>query len=216
VLRATLAAMRGDLELAEKAADAAAEVGRASARGPEAVTAVWAAQIFAVRLFDGRLAELRDAVDQAAADAPERPIWRSAAAFLHLELGDRDGARAHLQHLRAVGFAQLPDSLDRPMTLALLSWVVAEIGTRADARELRRLLRPYRPLLVVLGAAAPYVCAGPVSYPLGMLEARLGNEHAAAQLFASAAAQAEAVGARPWCERIARTRATLASTAVTA
>ena len=136
VLRSTLAAMRGDLAYAEAAADAAAEVGRANSRGPDAVTAVWAAQIFAVRLFDGRLAELRDAVDESPRGAPERPVWRGAAAFLHLELGDRDRAGAHLEVLRAAGFARLPDSLDRPMTLALLAWVVAEIGTRSDAREL--------------------------------------------------------------------------------
>src|SRR6185437_12805432 len=81
VWRATDAALRRDLDLAEASANEALEVGRSAARGPEGVTAVWSAQIFAVRLFDGRLAELRELVDASADAAPSRPIWRAAAAF---------------------------------------------------------------------------------------------------------------------------------------
>jgi len=80
VSRATEAALRRDLELAEAAANDAVEVGRSAARGPEGVAAVWAAQIFAVRLFDGRLAELRDLVETSAQTTPSRPIWRAAAS----------------------------------------------------------------------------------------------------------------------------------------
>ena len=61
---------------------------------------MWAAQIFAVRLFDGRLAELRDLVDASADATPSRPIWRAAAAFMHLELQDPEQAEMHFRHLR--------------------------------------------------------------------------------------------------------------------
>jgi hypothetical protein len=204
VLRSTLAALRGELDIAEATAGDAAEVGRAASRGPLAVAGVWAAQIFAVRLFDGRLAELRDLVDASADATPTRPIWRAAAAFMHLELDDRDRATAHYRQARANGFAHLPDSVDRPLTLALLSWVAADLGSLGDARELRRQLRPYRDLLIVLGTAAASVCAGPASYPLGMLEARLGNHDAANTLLASAEQCAVRIGAVPWRDRIRR------------
>jgi tetratricopeptide (TPR) repeat protein len=211
VLRSTLAALRGELGAAEDAANEALEVGRAGARGPVAIAGVWAAQIFAVRLFDGRLAELADTVDTAAASTPQRPIWRAAAAFMHLELGAHDRAAAHLRYLRRAGLSSLPDTLDRPLGLALLAWVAAEVGSLADARELRRQLRPYRELLIVQGAAAPAVCAGPCSYPLGMLEARLGRDDVAVELLEHAEAVTTEIGAWRWGDRIRADRARLAS-----
>ena len=126
---------------------------------------------------------------------------------MHLELRDPEQAEMHFRRLRRVGFAQLPDTVDRPLTLAMLSWVAAEIGSNADARELRRQLRPYRESLIVLGTAAPSVCAGPVAYPLAMLEARLGRTDAAAALLAHAELQATQIGASRWRDRIRQSRA---------
>jgi DNA-binding SARP family transcriptional activator len=206
VWRATEAALRRDLEFAEAAANEALEVGRAAARGPEGVAAVWAAQIFAVRLFDGRLAELRDLVDSSADANPARPIWRAAAAFMHLELHDPEQAELHLGIIRRAGFSHLPHTVDLPLTLAMLSWVAAEVGSVADARELRTLLRPYRESLIVLGTAAPSVCAGPAAYPLGMLEARLGQHDAAGALLSQAELQATQIGAYRWRDRIRGSR----------
>jgi hypothetical protein len=206
VWRATVASLRGDLANAEALAAEAAEVGRAAARGPVAVTGVWAAQLFSIRLFDGRLAELRDLVDASADANPGRPVWRAAAAFMHLELGDAEAADRQFDHVRAIGFDRLPETLDRPLMLALLAWTAAEIGTASDARELRRLLRPYRDLLIVQGASAPSVCAGPATYPLGMLEARLGRIDAAVALLTDAEQQADQIGARRWRDRIREAR----------
>jgi hypothetical protein len=206
VWRATDTALRGDLDLAEAAANEAAEVGRSAARGPDGVAGVWAAQIFAVRLFDGRLAELRDLVDSTADAAPARPIWRAAAAFMHLELQDPDCAAKHFECVRRTGLSTLPDTADLPLTLAMLAWVAAEIGSVADARDLRRQIAPYRELLVVLGTAAPSVCAGPMTYPLGMLEARVGRTDAALGLLLDAERTASRIGATRWRDRIRRSR----------
>jgi DNA-binding SARP family transcriptional activator len=204
VLRSTLAALRGEFDVAEATAGEAAEVGRAASRGPLAVAGVWAAQIFAVRLFDGRLAELGDLVDASADATPTRPIWRAAAAFIQLELGDRERAALHYRQVRAHGLSRLPDTVDRPVTLGLLAWVAADVGSLADARELRRQLRPYRDFLLVLGTAAASACAGPASYPLAMLEARLGNHDAASALLAEAEQCTVRIGAVPWRDRIRR------------
>jgi hypothetical protein len=85
--------------------------------------------------------------------------------------------------------------------------VAAEIGSIADARELRRQIRPYRESLVVLGTAAPSVCAGPMAYPLAMLEARLGHTDAALVMLLQAEQKATQIGAPRWRDRIRRSRA---------
>ena len=206
VWRATDAALRRDLDVAEAAANEALEIGRSAARGPLGVAAVWAAQIFAIRLFDGRLVELRDFVDATADASPSRPIWRAAASYMHLELDEPDRADEQLRYLRKEGFANLPHTVDRPLTLAMLAWVVGEIGSLSDARELRRQIRPYRDCLVVLGTAVPSVCAGPMTYPLAVLEARLGHTDTALGLLLQAERKTTEIGATRWRDRIRRSR----------
>jgi hypothetical protein len=87
--------------------------------------------------------------------------------------------------------------------------VASEIGSFADARELRGQIEPYRESLVVLGTAAPSVCAGPAAYPLAMLEARLGHTDAALGLLHQAERKATQIGAPRWRDRIRRSRARL-------
>jgi hypothetical protein len=157
---------------------------------------------------------LSDVVDAAAVGTPARPIWRAAAAYMHLELGQRDDAAAHFRELRRAGLSNLPETLDRPLTLALLSWVAAAVGSLADARELRRLVRPYEDLLVVQGAGAPSVCAGPFTYPLAMLEARLGRDDVAGALLERAERVTDEIGAWRWRDRIRAERSRLAARCV--
>ena len=88
----------------------------------------------------------------------------------------------------------------------MLWWVAAEIGSIADARALRSQIGPYRESLVVLGTAAPSVCAGPTAYPLAMLEARLGQTEAALGLLLQAERKATQIGALRWRDRIRRSR----------
>ncbi|MGO9877407.1 MAG: AAA family ATPase [Acidimicrobiia bacterium] len=209
VWRATRATIRGDFDQAEELANEAALIGRASARGPDAVAGVWAAQLFAVRLFDGRLDELRDIVDQTAELNVSRPIWNAAAAFMHLELDETSAARSHLEQVRSRGFNHLPDTLDLPLTLALSAWVAARVGTLDDCRRIYRRLRPYSDLCIVQGGPAPSVFAGPATYPLAMLAARLGREEEAHELLDQAITSAGRIHATVWLERMAQDRARL-------
>jgi hypothetical protein len=206
VWRATRATMRGAFEEAQDLANEAASIGRASARGPDAVAGVWAAQLFAVRLLEGRLHELRDIVDQTAELNVARPIWRAAAAFMHLELDEISAARSHLEAVRVRGYDHLPDTLDLPLTLALCAWVAARVGTVADCRRLHRRLRPYSDLCIVQGGPAPSVFAGPATHPLALLAARLGHAEEADELFDQAITTAGRIDATAWLERIIRDR----------
>jgi hypothetical protein len=85
VWRATEAALRRDLDLAE----AAANEGRGGIRRARGIAA---AQIFSVRLFDGRLA---NCASSSTRRPPSRPIWAAAAAQQsELEPGDNFPRRA--------------------------------------------------------------------------------------------------------------------------
>jgi len=209
VWRATRALLVGELPLAEAASADAARIGRESARGHAGVGGVEAAQIFCLRMFDGRLAELAPMVDALADSNPQRPVWRAAAAFVALEIGDRRRAEAQYRALRSAGFDRLPDTVDLPATLALLSWVAADIAGLADTRLLLRRLRPYAGLFLCVGASAAALCLGPASYPLAVLEARLGRLERAALWFEQARHEAERAGARPWMARLLFDRARL-------
>lgn len=201
---AVRAILVGDLDEGEELAARAARIGRECGRGPAAVGAVHAAQVFAIELFRGGLDRLGEAIDAYAAAAPARPVWGAAAAFLRTETGDPDGAAARLGALRARGFASLPSTVDLPVTLALLAWVCARVGTEDDARELAALLRPYGGLALVLGATAPAVCAGPAAYPLAVLHRATGDDDAADRWFRLAERTARRMHSAPWLERIRR------------
>jgi len=207
VWRATRATIRGDLDAAEDLTNEAAHIGRASARGPDAVAGVWGAQLFAVRLFDGRLHELRDVVDHTAELNVARPIWNAAAAFMHLELDETSAARHYLDKIRSDGFNHLPDTLDLPLTLALCAWVAARVGTLDDCRRIHRRLQPYSELCIVQGGPAPSVFAGPATYPLAVLADRLGRREEAYELLDQAITSAGRLNAAVWLERMAQDRA---------
>jgi hypothetical protein len=168
-----------------------------SSRGHTAVEAVQGGQVFAIRFFQGRLGELTELLVALATAAPERPIWRAAAALCHLQAGDADGAREHLERVRGDGWDRLPWNIDRPLTLAMAAWVAAEVGTDADAAALLELLVPYEELLIVNGAA-PSIVAGPATYPLACLASRLGDHERADRWFTDAEGLEERWSAPPW------------------
>lgn len=198
--RATRAAFRGRFDEAEAAAEEALVVGRSSGRGPTAVTAVHGVQVFVLALFRGSLDALVPAIETVADANPERPVWRAAAAFSHLELGAARAASRHLDVLGAPGFARLPATSDLPLALALCAWTAAEVGSTEDCRELLDLLLPYEDLLVVVGTT-PAACAGPATHPLAAVAARLGDRTSAERWFQAAERTDRRLGATPWLAR---------------
>ena len=129
VWRAAEAALEGRLADAEVLAQRAVEVGYVSSRGRAAVEAVQGGQVFAVRFFEGRLGELTELLDALATAAPERPIWRAAAPCAASRPATAPVPSSASAGCGAPASSSSPWSIDRPLTLAMLGWVGAEVGS---------------------------------------------------------------------------------------
>src|SRR5262249_56844541 len=74
-------------------------------------------QRFALRLEDGRLAEMEPAIRRSVAEFPTRPLFRCLLARLLTELGDEDGARSVFEELAAGRVPVIPVNNDLLLSL---------------------------------------------------------------------------------------------------
>jgi hypothetical protein len=196
VWAAARALLCGPLDRVEGLAAAALEEGQRT-RGPDAVLAVYSAQLFGLRLLQKRLAELEPAMQLYAEASPNRPVWRAALAFARADAGGLAGARETFEGVVAGGLDALPATVDLPATLTLLAWTCARLGDTALAEELYERTLPWADLYVVVGVT-PAVCAGSFHHPLGVLAATAGRRERADDHLRAAVACAERIGAAPW------------------
>ena len=114
------------------------------------------------------LAELVGAILQV---QPEKVMWRSALALIHVELGQLDEARRHVDEIAASGFALPRDGL---WLSGIYYTTVAAFATGAHeyADRLYEILSPYahRWTVGVYGSMAT---------PMGLIEAMRGNDESA-------------------------------------
>jgi transcriptional regulator with XRE-family HTH domain len=185
--RALRALMAGRFDEGEQEA---AEVLERSGDAPNFATG-YAAQLYVSRRGQGRAGELLPEL-VAYVEAHPEPAWRAVLAAAHAEAGRLDEARAELDRLAASGFADLPRTWTRPVTLALAAECAARVGDRARATLLHPLLAPRRGQLIVVASGTS--CEGAVDRYLGALEATLGDDAAADTSFAAALALEEAAG----------------------
>jgi DNA-binding SARP family transcriptional activator len=162
--------MNGQLELAEERIIKAAELG---ARIPGSTSAMLAgAQLFFLRMLQGRLAELESAVFAYVQSFPRQPAWRCALAFLHAQLGHHDSARALIDELATGEFSAIPQDNIRFVALTLLAEAAAMSGAAPHLPVLERLLSPYAGVCILSPDAA---WLGPVDRVLGLLAAAQGR-----------------------------------------
>jgi hypothetical protein len=202
VVRATRAAMRGELAESERRVELALSVrndGELSNARPFHMV-----QLDAVRQLDGRIEELRRAFEALPADAPR--IWRSGLARFHVEIGEVEQARRELELLAARDFLDLRRDVQWLPTLCVLAQVCHGLGDAARASLLAPLLSPYagRRVVVAHGAA----CYGVVDRFLGLIAETCGQLEPAIRWFEQAieaelqiGAQALATRARIDCAR---------------
>jgi len=155
--------------------------------------------MYYIRLEQGLLTEVEDAVAQFVETYPAIPAWPFVQAQMHVELGRLEPARAVFEAVAEPGFDALPRDANWLIAMTLLAEVCAALGDVSSARELYALLEPYAGRNVVVGRAAS--CNGSASRLLGILAGTLGRWGVAERHFADAVTMHERMRARPWLAR---------------
>jgi len=158
----------------------------------------YAVQLFAIRKEQGRLSEIRPAVEEWRRADP-RAAWDTSYIMLLTDLGEFDAARAALAPLLRSGLNAVPHDGLRAAALAALADAAPRLGNRDLCAELYDMLLPRRSDVIVLTDGV--VCWGAMSRILGPLAHALGKDDAALDHFEHAMAVHERLGARPFLAR---------------
>jgi DNA-binding SARP family transcriptional activator len=173
--------LAGRLELAEEIAAESLE--RGGDCGQADAFMYYLGFLGAIRLYQGRLDEVVDLVDQVAAAAPDVPIVRAARALNYSEVGRTADAQALLDADASEGFRTFPFDMTWSSSMAAYARVVAALGDRRAAASLVELIEPWRDRI----APSPFLC-GCLAHPLGLALATIGRDEAADGAFAQAVA----------------------------
>ncbi len=202
VWESALATLCGDFETGERLAFEA--FGLADDAGDRDAELILGAQLFNLRLLQGRLPEM----EQLLVSSVERGLSEASAqgllAALYSETERPVAARTALAAAAADGFGGLHRDPTWLAILANTAQACAHLRDAARAEVLSALLAPYRDFLIVGG---PTVW-GAGSYYLGLLSATRGQLDDADVELAAAADLHDRIGARPWLARteVARAR----------
>ncbi len=131
--------MAGRIAESDRLTLEALQIGNDSGQ-PDALR-IFAAQLWTVRLHQGRLAELMPLLDQAVADNPDAPAFRAFLAYAHAELGDVNAASELLATDAADGF-DLPYDPAWAMALACYAEVCSVVANGSARRGARREASP--------------------------------------------------------------------------
>ena len=168
--------------------------------GDPAYVQAYFGELFFLRREQGRLDEYKPAFLAMVDQGLDRPVFVSALAWLHAELGELDEARSRIEQLVAEGLATVPRDNTWAVSLAIFAEVVARLEDSGTAAHLYQLLLPYQGLFIhptgaaIMGAADRY---------LGMLAAATGRQREAGRHFEAALTLEHGVRSRPL---LARTR----------
>jgi len=202
VVQASLALLEGRFADAEALVESALRFGGSSM--PWDAVIFSRVQRFALRLEDGRLAELEPAIRRSAEEFPTRPLFGCLLARLLAELGDQDQARSVFEKLAAGRFAGIPVDNDLLLSLSHLAEVAWFLRDAGSGAVLHGLLLPYRGLVVDTLETS----TGAVDRYLGLAAFTAGEPETAERHLRDALDLNTRIGARPWA---ARTQADLAA-----
>ena len=194
VLRAGLALLQGDFEVAEELVARELTSGQGFTPASDDVSAARMHR-FLLRREQGRLSEEEGAVRASAEDFPWYPLHRAALTCLLLDLGRIDDARAVFDELARDEFRALYRDNEWLLGMGLASEACALLDDVEGARHLYEQLAPFAGRHAI-GHAEGSV--GAIDRYLGLLAATLGHLDDAVRHLTAAIEINERMGARPW------------------
>jgi class 3 adenylate cyclase/tetratricopeptide (TPR) repeat protein len=197
--RAMEALLNGDPDRAEILAEAAFAIGTECGQ-PDAFT-IYAAQLFDVRVHQGRVGEIADVFAEGVAENPGLALMRVALARVYLDADRPEEARALLDE---VGVDLPRDELWLVGT-SIWAQVAARLGVLDTAAILFERLAPWAGQIPTAVVAA----SEPIDHCLGELASVLGRVAEADAHFAAAEATARGFGAPFYIARTLVERARL-------
>jgi tetratricopeptide (TPR) repeat protein len=151
-------------------------------------------QLFWLRMGQGRLRELEDAVRQFADQLPAMPAWRVALATVYLHTGRPAQARREYDRLAERDFAAIPQDNVWAVAMALL----AELSETFRDAEHAALLESHLESLTDRNVVTPTgIFAGPVTRYLALTAAARGENDLALERLAVARKACERLDYRP-------------------
>jgi tetratricopeptide (TPR) repeat protein len=147
-------------------------------------------QLFWLRMGQGRLLELEDAVRQFADQLPAMPAWRVALATVYLHTGRPAQARREYDRLAETAFTAIPQDNVWAVAVSLLAELSETFRDAEHASLLETLLEPLADRNVVTPTG---IFAGPVTRYLALTAAARGDNDLALERL---------VVARKACERL--------------
>lgn len=187
--RATLALLQGDLEAAESHATAALDY--TDAISESIVLASYGVVVLAIRVAEGRAAEMIEPLRATLEAQPTFGAWHATLAYAAAEAGEVELSRHHLDQTVANDAAVL----NRDFTYSTALYVAANAAARLQDDEACRViaehLAPFSGTWVWMGTAT----LGPADLALAKLAAASANHRLAETLARSAQRQAATVGA---------------------
>jgi len=152
------------------------------------------AQLFWLRLGQGRVRELEDAVRQFADQLPAMPAWRVALAILYLHTGRPAEARREYDRLAERNFATIPRDNVWSMAIGMLAELSETFRDADRAVVLEELLTPLDGRNVITPTG---IFAGPVKRYLALTAAARGDQDTALVRLAEAREACERIGYKP-------------------
>ncbi|MDP8942519.1 MAG: AAA family ATPase [Actinomycetota bacterium] len=205
--RGVLEQLAGRFDAAERMAHEARSLAKRA--GDAEAGGYFTAQLFAIRREQGRLGELRPAIERLARPGQWAFLWRAALPLVYLEADESDAAIAALEPFPAGDLAGIPRDMFWLRIVASLSEASAAVGDAERADLLHRLLSPHADRVVQAGFSG---CFGSVGRFVGLLATSLERWDEAARHFEAALEQHVEMGSPPL---VARTQCDYAETILT-
>jgi len=188
-------AFAGELDRAEALALECAEAGRVADFTDDVIFGILGAQLYMIRLCQGRVGELTELLAQRVEAAPGAPIWRVALAGALVEADRVDEARPHYHFLADDDCAGTPPDIVFPVVLCGLGRLSYRVRPEeAIVRSIYEKLAPFTGYFNWTGGTI----ADANDLGLAMAAATLGDDAVADDHFSKAIDLCERAGARAY------------------